>query len=179
MKSYSRICISLLTTLALLLMSLAAQAQTVTATLEGRVSEATGAVLANATVKAVNNSTGYTRSAVSSVTGDYRIPLLPVGTYTLTAELKGFKTYTRQVTLQIGQTAVMDFALAVGEVQQRVEVTATSEAVEPTRTMVSSVIDEQQIKSLPVNGRQFIDFALLAPGVAIGDTTSEIGRAHV
>ena len=172
MKPLARHCASLLSILALLMMSLAAQAQTVTATLEGRVSDSTGAVLPKATVKAVNNSTGYTRSAASSETGDYRIPLVPVGTYTLTAELTGFKTYTRQVTLQIGQTAVVDFSLAVGEVQQRVEVTATSEAVEPTRTMVSSVVDEQQIRSLPVNGRQFIDFALLAPGVAIGDTTS-------
>jgi hypothetical protein len=172
MRPISRICTSLLAIFALLLMSLAAQAQTVTATLEGRVSDATGAVLAKAAVKAVNNSTGYTRSVSSSDTGDYLIALLPVGTYTVKAELKGFKTYTRQVTLQIGQTAAVDFSLAVGEVQQQVEVQATSEAVEPTRTMVSSVVDEQQIKSLPVNGRQFIDFALLAPGVAIGDTTS-------
>ena len=172
MKAFARTCTSLLTILALLLMSLAAQAQTVTATLEGRVSDATGAVLAKAAVKAVNNSTGFTRTATTSDTGDYQMPLLPVGTYTVTAELKGFKTYTRQVTLQIGQTAAVDFSLQVGEVQQQVEVQATSEAVEPTRTMVSSVINENQIKSLPVNGRQFIDFALLAPGVAIGDTTS-------
>jgi len=172
MKSFARVCTSLLAIFALLLMSLGAQAQTVTATLEGRVSDATGAVLAQAAVKAVNNSTGYTRSVSSSETGDYRIPLLPVGTYTVTAELKGFKTYSRQVTLTIGQTAAVDFSLAVGEVQQQVLVQATSEAVEPTRTMVSSVVEEQQIRSLPVNGRQFIDFALLAPGVSIGDTTS-------
>lgn len=172
MRNLCRGCGSLLPIFALLLMSLASQAQTVTATLEGRVSDATGAVLPKATVKAVNNSTGFARTATTSETGDYQMALLPVGTYTVTAELAGFKTYTRQVTLTIGQTASVDFALAVGEVQQRVEVQATSEAVEPTRTMVSSVVDEQQIKSLPVNGRQFIDFALLAPGVAIGDTTS-------
>ncbi|MDP9264238.1 MAG: TonB-dependent receptor [Acidobacteriota bacterium] len=172
MKSFTRICTSLLAIFALLLMSLAAQAQTVTATLEGRVSDATGAVLSKAAVKAVNKSTGFTRTATTSDTGDYQIALLPVGTYTVTAEQKGFKTHSRQVTLQIGANAAVDFALTVGEVQEQVLVQATSEAVEPTRTMVSSVIDEQQIKSLPVNGRQFIDFALLAPGVAIGDTTS-------
>jgi hypothetical protein len=162
----------MLTILALLLMSLAAQAQTVTATLEGRVSDSTGAMLTKAAVKAVNTSTGYTRSVTTSDTGDYQMLLLPVGTYTVSAELKGFKTFTRQVTLQVGQTAAVDFSLVVGEVQQQVEVQATSEAVEPTRTMVSSVVDQKQIQSLPVNGRQFIDFALLAPGVAVGDTTS-------
>jgi hypothetical protein len=172
MRSVVRTCTSVLAILTLLLMSLAAQAQTVTATLEGRVSDATGAVLPKATVKAVNSSTGYTRTATTSETGDYQMSLLPVGSYTVSAELKGFKTYSRQLTLQVGGTAAADFALTVGEVQQQVEVQGTSEAAEPTRTMVSSVINETQIKSLPVNGRQFIDFALLAPGVAIGDTTS-------
>ena len=172
MRFVSRHCTSLLSILVLLLMSLVAQAQTVTATLEGRVSDTTGAVVAKATVKAVNNSTGYTRSATTSETGDYQMLLLPVGSYTVSAEQKGFKTYSRQVTLQVGAHAAADFSLAVGEVEQRVEVQATSEAVEPTRTMVSSVVNEKQIESLPVNGRQFIDFALLAPGVAVGDTTS-------
>ncbi|HEV2022632.1 MAG TPA: carboxypeptidase-like regulatory domain-containing protein, partial [Terriglobales bacterium] len=91
MKAFARTCTSLLTILALLLMSLAARAQTVTATLEGRVSDATGAVLAKAAVKAANNSTGFTRTATTSDTGDYQIALLPVGTYTVTTELKGFK----------------------------------------------------------------------------------------
>ena len=172
MRLLLRHCASLLSILALLLMSLAAQAQTVTATLQGRVSDATGAVLPKATIKAVNTSTGYTRTVTTSETGDYQMPLLPVGSYTVSAELKGFKTYSRQVTLQVGANAAADFSLTVGEVQQQVEVKETSEAAEPTRTMVSSVINENQIRSLPVNGRQFIDFALLAPGVAIGDTTS-------
>src|SRR5262249_56533913 len=66
----------------------------------------------------------------------------------------------------------VDFALAAGQVQTQVEVQDVGEVAEPTRTMVSAVIDEQKIENLPVNGREFIDFALLAPGVTIGNTTS-------
>src|SRR5207248_448962 len=72
----------------------------------------------------------------------------------------------------IGASGNVDFNLAVGQIAQEVTVQDVGEVAEPTRTMVSSVIDEQKIENLPVNGRQFIDFALLAPGVTIGDTTS-------
>src|SRR5512143_1244575 len=74
--------------------------------------------------------------------------------------------------LNLGAAASLDFNIAVGTVTQEVVVQDVGEVAEPTRTMVSSVIDEQKIQQLPVNGRQFIDFALLAPGVTIGDTTS-------
>ena len=147
-------------------------AQTTTATLEGRVSDSTGAVLPRATVTATNKATGITRSTASSAGGDYQIALLPVGDYTVTANLAGFKKEAKSVTLQVGSNASVDFSLAVGTVASEVEVQATSEAVEPTRSMVSNVIDQQKIAQLPVNGRQFIDFALLAPGITVGDTTS-------
>ncbi len=154
------------------LVSLCAGAQTITATLQGRVLDANGAAIAKATVTAVNDGTGLTRSGESTASAGYQIPALPAGSYTVTAESAGFKKQVSKVVLQVGGTTVVDFNLAVGEVQQEVSVQAASEAVEPTRTMVSSVINEQQIKSLPVNGRQFIDFALLSPGLTIGDTTS-------
>ena len=67
---------------------------------------------------------------------------------------------------------IVDFNLSVGQVAEEVTVQDVGEVAEPTRIMVSSVIDSQKIEDLPVNGRQFIDFALLAPGVTIGDTTS-------
>src|SRR5205814_9835965 len=94
------------------------------------------------------------------------------GNYTVTAEHSGFKKQSQKITLQIGANAGADFALTVGSVTEIVEVKGTSEAVEPTRTMVSQVIEERKISNLPVNGRQFIDFALLAPGITVGDTTS-------
>src|SRR6266566_3732606 len=98
--------------------------------------------------------------------------LLLAGEYTVTAEKGGFSRQSKRVTLQIGQIASLDFSLAVGAVQEQVIVEASAEVLEPTRTQVSTGINSNQILNLPVNGRQFIDFVLLAPGVSIGDTTS-------
>ena len=149
-----------------------AHAQTITATLEGRATDSSGAAVAAANVKALNSSTGLSRSAVTSDSGEYRISLLPVGEYTVTAEHQGFKRDSKRVVLAIGQTATLDFALQAGGVAEQVNVEAADTIAEPTRTEVSSVISQRQIVNLPVNGRQFIDFVLLAPGVTIGDTTS-------
>src|SRR5205807_8606688 len=149
-----------------------AQAQVVTATLQGRVYDASGAAISEATMTAVNPATGLTRSTTASVTGDYQFTLLPSGDYTITAEKSGFQKAAKKIHLDIGTAGNLDFTLPVGQVTQQVTVQDVGEVAEPTRTMVSSVIDQQQIQSLPVNGRQFIDFALLAPGVTIGDTTS-------
>ena len=77
-----------------------------------------------------------------------------------------------QLRLTIGQSATVDFSLAPGQVEQQVTVTAEAALIETTRTSTDTVIEQAQIQNLPVNGRQFIDFALLAPGVTIGDTTS-------
>lgn len=147
------------------------QAQ-VTVTIQGRVYDTTGAAISQATVTVVNAATGLTRTTTASSTGDYQISLLPVGDYTITADKAGFKKQAKKVHLDIGATGTVDFNLAVGQVAQEVTVQDVGEVAEPTRTMVSSVINEEKIENLPVNGRQFIDFALLAPGVTVGDTTS-------
>src|SRR5574340_83061 len=149
-----------------------ASAQQVTVSISGRVTDITGAVVTTATVTAVNTETGFTLRAKPDRRGGYLLPVMPVGAYKVTAEAAAFKRATKSIHLEIGASATVDFSLAVGQVTQEVEVQAVSDVVEPTRSMVSSVIAERQIETLPVNGRQFIDFALLAPGVAIGDTTS-------
>jgi hypothetical protein len=148
------------------------QAQVVTVTIQGRVYDATGAAISQASVSAVNAATGFSRSVTATATGDYQVTSLPVGDYTVTAEKAGFKKQAKKIHLDIGAAGNLDFNLAIGQVSQEVTVQDVGEVAEPTRTMVSSVIDEQKIENLPVNGRQFIDFALLAPGVKIGDTTS-------
>jgi hypothetical protein len=152
--------------------SLSLSAQTITATLEGRVTDSAGAVLPDANVTAVNEETGLARSVVTSGVGEYRLGLLPVGEYTVSAEKTGFRRESKKITLLIAQTVNLDFTLQVGEVAEEVVVEAGTALLDPTRSSVSSVIIEKQIESLPVNGRQFIDFTLLAPGVQIGETTS-------
>ncbi len=87
-------------------------------------------------------------------------------------EFAGFGKQIKNITLQVGQAAELGFTLSPGEMVQKVEVEATSELAEPTRTQVSTVITENQITNLPVNGREFINFALLSPAVTVGDTTS-------
>ncbi|MFY9556766.1 MAG: TonB-dependent receptor, partial [Blastocatellia bacterium] len=168
--NYSRSIIAM--AVCLLTLSVCAQAQTITATLEGRVTDNSSAAVNGASVTAVNSSTGLSRSAVTSDSGEYRISLLPVGEYTVTVEHRGFRRDARKIVLVIGQTASLDFDLQAGGVAEQVNVEAADTIAEPTRTEVSSVISQRQIVSLPVNGRQFIDFVLLAPGVTIGDTTS-------
>ena len=168
----SRFVFSVVVCLFCLTFSGASGAQTVTATLQGQILDPSGSVIPKAKVTAVNKGTGLSRSAETSATGSYEVPALPAGEYTVTAQISGFQTQTKDVTLEVGQTAALDFTLAVGSVSEITTVQATSEVTEPTRTQISDVITERQIQDLPVNGREFIDFALLSPGVQIGDTTS-------
>jgi hypothetical protein len=149
-----------------------AVAQTVDVTIQGRVYDSTGAAIPQATVTAVNTATGLNRSAIATSMGEYEIAFLPPGDYTVTAERQGFQKSAKKTHLDIGAEGNLDFTLSPGQVQTLVEVQDVGAVAEPTRSMVSEVITTQQIESLPVNGRQFIDFALLAPGVTIGDTTS-------
>src|SRR6266446_7273076 len=149
-----------------------ASGQAVTATLSGRIKDASGGSIAKAGVTVLNAARGFSRSAQTSDAGEYTIPALPAGDYAVTVVFTGFGKQTKNITLQVGQSAALDFTMSPGEVAQKVEVEATSELAEPTRTQVSTVITERQIVNLPVNGREFIDFALLSPSVAIGNTTS-------
>src|ERR1700675_1468716 len=152
--------------------SFPAFAQVVTVTVQGRVFDSSGAAISQATVTAVNAATGLSRATTANAVGDYQIAILPPGDYTVTADKPGFQKSAKKIHLDLGAAGSLDFSLSPGQVIAQVEVQDVGELAEPTRTTVSSVIDEQKIENLPVNGRQFIDFALLAPGVTIGDTTS-------
>src|SRR5882762_6529743 len=147
-------------------------AQTVTSTLQGRISDATGAVIPEASVTALNADTGLKRTVTANAVGEYQIGGLPPGDYTVNVEKSGFQKSAKKIHLDLAASGNVDFALAPGQVQTQVEVQDVGEVAEPTRTMVSEVIDQQKIENLPVNGREFIDFALLAPGITIGNTTS-------
>ncbi|HWG88283.1 MAG TPA: carboxypeptidase regulatory-like domain-containing protein, partial [Candidatus Acidoferrales bacterium] len=146
--------------------------QAITASLQGRVADTSGAVLPKATISVTNTETGFSRTTTSDDGGQYKLASLPVGNYKITAQASSFQSQTRVLTLAVGDLATLDFSLSPGTVEQQVTVTSEAPLVEPTRTSTDSVIEQQKIENLPVNGRQFIDFALLAPGVTVGDTTS-------
>src|ERR1700680_1232288 len=150
----------------------AASGQAITATLAGRILDTSGGSVSKAKVTVASASTGFARTVQSSDAGEYSIPALPAGEYTVSVEFTGFGKQSKNVILQVGQSAELDFTLTPGGREEKVEVAATSELVEPTRTEVSTVITERQIINLPVNGREFINFALLSPAVTVGDTTS-------
>jgi hypothetical protein len=149
-----------------------ANGQAITATLSGRILDTSGGSVSKAKVTIASAATGFARTAQSSDTGEYTIPALLAGEYTVSVEFTGFGKQKKNVILQVGQSAELDFTLTPGGVEEKVEVAVASELMETTRTEVSTVITERQIVNLPVNGREFINFALLSPAVTIGDTTS-------
>ena len=149
-----------------------ATSQTITGFLEGKISDKSGAVVPGANVTVVNTETGLSRSTVTNGTGDYRLINLPVGNYKVTVEASSFHAQSATVQLTIDKTATMDFSLEPSSVKEEITVTVQAPLIETASTSTDSIIGQQQIENLPVNGRQFIDFALLAPGVIVGDTTS-------
>jgi hypothetical protein len=126
--------------------------------------------------------TGVAREVVSDAQGLFRAPLLAVGPYTVKATLPGFQPFeTAGITLTIGQTVSVRIELKPGSVAEsvtvRAPISAATPAVETTRSQLSSTISDVSIANLPVNGRNFIDFALLTPGVTRDVRTGDISFA--
>ncbi len=143
-----------------------ARAQGFTATIRGTVTDAAGAVVPGATITVQNADKGWTRTTTTNESGDYVVTQLPVDTYTITAQMTGFKTEVRQgIVLQVGQEARIDFSLGVGRTEERVIIVAVAPLVQSENAMVGNVIDEQKVKELPLNGRIFWQLAQLAPNV--------------
>jgi hypothetical protein len=144
-----------------------AHAQLPTATLLGTVKDSSGGVVPGATITAHNVDTGQLRTTVAGDDGSYRLPALPVGNYQVRAELSGFQTVLRSgLHLTVSQEAVINFTLAIGGVEQTVSVTAEAPLVNTTSGSLGGLVDEERIQDLPLNGRNYIDLALLQPGVA-------------
>jgi hypothetical protein len=141
-----------------------AHGQIVGASLSGTITDSVGAAITGATVTLRNEETGIERNQVTGQDGRYAVLSVPVGTYTLRVQKEGFATQDRTgIVLTVGQSAKADVALAVGEVQQEVTVQAVPQAVNLSTQEVSGLVDEQQVKGLPLNGRSFDELMLLNP----------------
>jgi len=148
------------------------QATISAAQLNGTVLDSSGRTVAGATVTLRDVNTNRTSTAVTNASGYYVVPNLSPGQYELTVQYTGFAKYMRTgIPLSVGQTATIDVSLKVAAASEVVTVTTEAPVVEPTRSEISQVIDTVQIQQLPTNGRQFVDFALLTPGVATGRTS--------
>jgi hypothetical protein len=137
----------------------------VTGQIEGTVVDAQGGALPGVFVTARNAGTGLERSATSDGSGLYRLNLLPLGTYEVTAELLGFATLRREnLVLRVGETLTVPLTMELAAVTETVEVAVEAPLVEVARSQRAATINETAIDSLPINGRRFQDFVLLTPG---------------
>lgn len=137
-----------------------------TANIIGVVSDNNGSPLPGATVTAVNADTNFTRSTTTEDNGAYRIPLLPPGTYTISVEISGFAKETHKgIVLTVGKEISLDFTLKLSTASESIEVKGETPLVDATKSQLSQTVDQTAIKSLPLNGRDYTQLSLLAPGV--------------
>jgi hypothetical protein len=172
LKSWLSGSFQLISLLALLLVSAnmaLGQAQSNAADLQGTVKDTTGAVVPNATVTVRNPATNSSRTATSNDEGFYRIINITPGDYEVTVEAPNFKkAVLTKVTVTVGQAAEIDVVLEPGQITESVTISeTTADIVETSKTAVATTIDQQRINNLPINERNYIQFAL---------TTSTVGR---
>src|SRR5271163_3230299 len=143
-------------------------AQTFRGTILGSVTDAQGAVVAGAKVTVKNAGTGLERTTETSADGSYALPELPIGTYTVTVTLTGFQTFvTTGVTVDVGTERRVDAPMKPGQVATRVEVAGDLlPQVETTTNDLGGVITQNEVKDLPINGRDYTKLIFLNPGVA-------------
>ena len=162
-----------------------AQSQATTGVIEGIVKDESGAVLPGATVVLTNTETNFSRTVTTEANGRFRAILLPLGPYKVTVSLDGFTaSVVEGVDLAVGQTVSLDISLTVAGASEQIVVTGAVPLVETTRTEGSTRIGEEAVESLPNNGRNFLDYTKLTPGVTIvqgpdGDELSINGQKGI
>ncbi len=140
-------------------------AQTASGQITGSVKDPSGSVMAKVKVTVTGQDTGLTRSAATNEEGDYVVPLLPVGRYTVTAEQAGFKLAVRSdVQLTVDQIQRVDLALEAGSVSETVEVKAAAVTLDTGSASIGQTITARQVTELPLNGRNFIQLLFLGAG---------------
>jgi hypothetical protein len=140
--------------------------------INGTVVDESGGVVIGATIQARHLATGETRGAISGQNGGYRIPLLELGAYTVTASRVGFNSSEHQgITLELDREAVVDHVLQVGDVAVSVVVTGQARNIEAAPSALSNLVDASTIERMPLNGRDYIQLATLQAG-------APVARAH-
>jgi hypothetical protein len=153
-----------------------AAAQIDTANLTGIVADESGGVIRNAEVELTNQNTGAGRVTHTDASGRYNFEQLPPGPYRLMAQIAGFQTeVVPRIELTVGRKAVLDLRLKIGEVKTETIVTAGAELVDTRSSTLSTVMENEAIRELPLNGRDFAQLALLQPGVEPSVRSSDSG----
>jgi hypothetical protein len=167
--------------LAILWLSAAAlDAQSHRGAIRGRVADPSGAVLIGAAVTAVNEATNETRMTATGDTGAFAIPELTPGTWRVEITAPGHKTYVQRLTVEVNQERRADAQLQVGSLTDRVEVSAPAADIRRDSPALGTVVENRQILDMPLDGRNFLELTLLAPGAvpaAPGSAGSVRGQA--
>jgi hypothetical protein len=152
---------------------LAAQETINSGTISGRVADEQGAVVPGAGVVARQSETNLSRETVTDREGRFRFPYLRLGQYDITIRMPGFTETTRSVAVTVGSAFELPITLAVAGVAAKVDVVGEAAVLEAARTQIAGTVSQAEVQSLPMNGRNFLDLALLVPGVSptnIGST---------
>ena len=160
--------------------------QVVGASIAGTVRDESGSGIASAVVSVRNVETGSERKLVADDAGRYSAPSIAIGRYTVSAEKPGFSSQLKTgIELVVGQNAVVDLTLPVGEIKQVITVEASSSPVNQSTQQISGLVDERQIKELPLNGRSYDELVTLNPGIVnytyersggVGTSSSSVGN---
>jgi hypothetical protein len=157
--------------------ALTAAAQNITGTIQGTVTDPQGAAVPNANVSIKNVATGDTRTAVTSSQGFYAVPELQVGTYSVTIKQPNFKMFlSKDVELDASSVTTVNASLQVGSVNEEVTVEASAVQVETASGTLSSTVEGNEVRELPLNGRNFVELTQLTPGVSPLDSFSTIHK---
>jgi carboxypeptidase family protein/TonB-dependent receptor-like protein len=167
MRSLLAVTLCVLCCVCVLVRDAAAQSQAANGTIEGTITDSSGAVIPGVTVTITSAETGVERVLVTNERGLYRAPLLPLGTYRVIVELQGFKRFEQtEVKLSVGQTQVVNAALSVGALSENVTVVSTDiPALDSARIDIGHTMTEQEVHNLPLVARNPYNFALVQPGV--------------
>lgn len=153
-------------------------AQAVTGTILGSVTDDSGALLPGVVVTITHTDTGLVRTVTTDSAGEYTAPSLPTGTYSVTAELQGFKTVTvPSIHLGVDQRVRINAKLEVGAVSETITVVGSSPLVQASSSELGTTVEEEQIKQLPLNGRNFVSLTRTVPGVVRGIPGANIDGA--
>src|SRR5438093_1664921 len=141
-------------------------AQAVSGTILGTVRDTSGAAMPGATVTLVNTETGLSRTVVTDPSGEFTAPLLPTGTYSVTAEMSGFKKVSlANLHLGVDQKLRADLKLEIGQMSEAIEIQAEAPLVQTNSSELGTTVVRAQIEALPLNGRNFVSLTRTIPGV--------------
>jgi len=155
--------------LALIFLCALAYAQAPTGIIIGTVTDESGAIVPNVSVSVTNKATGFTRTITTNAEGLYSVPALPAGEYEVRVEAQGFRTTVRTAIVQTGESTTVNLPMQVGGTKDVVTVEAATAQINYETHNIQGVIERENIESLPLNGRSYMQLASLEPGVTIAN----------